>query len=184
MTHGPDVDSDGPARRRKGFWRIAWESGLFGVLAAMAFCALLTCAFLPGAPARMQVWTVSGRYGSAAAGGSVILLCLVPLFWIVRRNTVRRWRLARRGVPVEAAVTRTEVLATPPPPPGQRQGFIKPLPQLVAVHYRFRDAKGRDHDGHGRPRELWPRPKPGDPIAVIYDPRRPNNSVPEADLIV
>lgn len=112
------------------------------------------------------------------------LLGLVPLFWFVRRNTVRRWRLARHGVPVEAVVTRAEVLATPSAPPGPQQGLLKPLPQLVAVHYRFRDAKGRDHDGHGRPRELWPRPKPGDPIAVLYDPRRPKNSVPEADLTV
>jgi hypothetical protein len=184
MTHGPDVDGGGPARRRKGFWRIAWDSGLVGVLAGMAVCALLACAFLPGAPAAMKAWAVPNWHGSIAAVGSVLLLCLVPLFWLVRRNTVRRWRLARRGVPVEATVTRAEVLATPPPPPGPRKGLLKPLPHLVFVHYRFRDARGCDHDGRGRARELWPRPKPGDPIAVLYDPRRPENSAPEADLTV
>lgn len=184
MTYGPDIDGDGPARRRKGFWRIAWDSGLVAVLVGMAICALFACAFLPGAPGAMQAWAVPDWHGSIAAIGSVLLLCLVPLFWIVRRNTVRRWRLARHGVPVGAVVTRAEVLATPSSPPGPQQGLLKPLPQLVAVHYRFRDAAGRDHDGHGRPRELWPRPKPGDPIAVIYDPRRPENSVPEADLTV
>src|SRR5882757_8620539 len=103
MTHGPD--SDGPARRRKGFWRIAWDSGLVAVLVGMAVCALFVCAFLPGASAVIQVWTTPGRNGSVAAIGSWVLLLLIPALWVVRRNTVRRWRLARHGVPVEAVVT-------------------------------------------------------------------------------
>jgi hypothetical protein len=185
MSTATNFNGASVPRRRKGFWRIAWGSGLvFGLLLLLGG-GFVASALLPGAPAMMKVWTVAGTRGSIAAGGVLAVFAALLFLWFALPNTIRRWRLARRGVAVQGIVTRTEPFLMAPASPDSPKGAFQFRPEhRVYVHYRFHDAAGREHDGRGAPRTLWPRPAPGDPIAVIYNPRRPSRSLPAVDLTV
>ncbi|WP_395674117.1 DUF3592 domain-containing protein [Inquilinus sp.] len=177
---------DGAPRRRKSPWRIVWDSGLVFGLALLLGSGFVASALLPGAPDSMAVFTqpIGGR-GSWAASGAIVLPISLMVVWYGGRHAVRQWRLVRHGVRVIGRVARTEPFVTAAPNPPKPGALFKIRPEYgVHVHYRFRDETGREHEGRSKPKVLWPRPAPGDPIAVVYDPRRPGNSVPEADLVV
>ncbi|WP_225770162.1 DUF3592 domain-containing protein [Inquilinus sp. Marseille-Q2685] len=178
-------DGSGP-KRRKTPWQIAWDSGLAFGLALLLGSGLFASALLPWAPEWMTVLTRPGRWGaSGAAVATLILASALTVLWYVWPPTLRRWRLVRHGVRVAGQVIRTEPWIPAKVSPNAPKGLIRFRSEhRVRVHYRFSDAAGVEHDGYGQPRELWPRPAPGDPIPVLYDPRRPGNSAPEDDLAV
>lgn len=176
----------GAPPRRKTPWRIAWDSGLVFGLALLLGSGFVASALLPGAPDSMAVFTqpIRGRGGSLAEWGAIFLPLSLMLLWYVRRKAMRQWRLARRGVRVIGRVARTEpFVATAPSPPKPGALFQIHPEHRVHIHYRFSDGTGREHEGRSRPKVLWSWPAPGDPIAVLYDPQRPADSVPEADLM-
>lgn len=178
------LDDTSAPRRRKTLWRIARDSGLVFGLALLLGSGFVASALLPGAPDSMAVFTRSaGGRGSWAALGAIALPLSLMVLWYVGRHTMRQWRLVRHGVRVIGRVASTEPFVTAAPQPPKPGALFRIRPEhRVHVHYRFRDAAGREHEGRSRPKVLWPRPAPGDPIAVLYDPRRPGSSVPEADL--
>lgn len=180
------LDDTSAPRRRKTPWRIAWDGGLVFGLALLLGSGFVASALLPGAPDSMAVFTqpIRGR-GSWAALAAIALPLSLLLLWYVGRNTMRQWRLVRHGVRAIGRVARTEPFVTAAPRPPKPGALFSIRPEhRVHVHYRFRDGTGREHEGRSKPKVLWPRPAPGDPIAVLYDPRRPGSSVPEADLTV
>lgn len=186
MSFTAGLERPSAPRRRKTLWQIIRGSHLITVLALTLVAALLASAFLPGAPEEMLAWTrPSTRGASTAALGAFALLALVPLLLAIAWNIIARWSLVRRGVVAQGVVIRTEGPLTPPPAPGQRQGLFRFRPPYrVDLHYRFRDAAGLEHEGREQARDGWSAPKPGDAIAVLYDPGHPHRSVPEDDLTV
>ncbi|MGO4721904.1 MULTISPECIES: DUF3592 domain-containing protein [unclassified Inquilinus] len=185
MSNAINFNGSSAPRRHKSFWRIAWESGLLFGLLLLLGGGFVASALLPGAPAMMKVWTVAGTRGSTAACGILAALVALLFLWFALPNTIRRWRLARHGVAAQGIVTRTEPFLMAPASPASPKGAFRFRPEhRIYVHYRFRDAAGREHDGRGSSRTLWPRPAPGDPIVVIYNPRRPSRSLPAVDLTV
>ncbi|WP_342235630.1 DUF3592 domain-containing protein [Inquilinus sp. OTU3971] len=180
------LDDTSAPRRRKTLWRIAWDGGLVFGLALLLGSGFVASALLPGAPDSMAVFTqpIGGR-GSWAALGVITLPLSLMMLGYVGRHTMRQWRLVRHGVRVIGRVARTEPFAAVAPQPPSPGALFSIRPEhRVYIHYRFHDGTGREHEGRSKPKALWPRPAPGDPIAVLYDPRRPGSSVPEADLTV
>lgn len=96
------------------------------------------------------------------------LLVLGPIVFVVPVSAVSlclHWYMRRRGVPVEAVCVRS-----------------RGLNGHWSCSYRYVDGTGESfHDYSQKPYPL-PTPEPGEPVAIVYSPRRPSRSRTQEEL--
>lgn len=75
------------------------------------------------------------------------------------------WRLRREGVPVEAVCVRTR----------RGNGWW-------SCSYRYVDGAGESFHDYSQRAYPLPMPEPGQPVSVVYDPKRPGRSRTASEL--